>query len=241
MQCVYLLQEISFDGYPTGFYKIGQTTKDPESRKRQYKAGNPRRVDTYHTIWGTNAQFVETQLHREFEKYRLSEGGGDEWFHFDDTHIEFVIELMNAYDQTLAYVAPSYSVSNSYSAPQNHYSYYSEDESGFPWIVAIGVIAALFFGSAIAGNQSSYNNKPSGITRSQINGVTAVVDVPQSVNSTDEAYFRSKPRFGDQFIIGRLKSGEQVTAYEISPDGRWRRIKLANGQTGWIAKNLLQQ
>lgn len=34
MECVYLLQELDFDGTPKGFYKIGKNAKEAEQRKR---------------------------------------------------------------------------------------------------------------------------------------------------------------------------------------------------------------
>lgn len=97
MECVYLLQEIDFDGSPTGLYKIGRTTKAAEQRKRQYQAGNARRVDVYATIEVYDSQAVETDLHRRLSTYRLALGGGDEWFNFQDVNIDRVVHLMAEY------------------------------------------------------------------------------------------------------------------------------------------------
>jgi hypothetical protein len=82
MQFVYLLQEIDYDDVsPTGLYKIGKTSKDVNTRKRQYQAGNARYLNPLHTIQVRDAQAVETQLHRFWTDFRIrGEGGGDEWF-----------------------------------------------------------------------------------------------------------------------------------------------------------------
>ncbi|MFM7448319.1 MAG: SH3 domain-containing protein [Leptolyngbyaceae cyanobacterium] len=54
------------------------------------------------------------------------------------------------------------------------------------------------------------------------------------------ANLRSAPRDGNKFIIGQVRSGEQVTAYEVSPDGQWRRVKLSDGRSGWVANNFVK-
>lgn len=91
MECVYLLQEIDFDETPTGLYKIGKTTKEAEQRKRQYQAGNARRLDVYFTIEVYDSQAVETDLHRRLSAFRLALGGGDEWFNFRGINIMDVV------------------------------------------------------------------------------------------------------------------------------------------------------
>ena len=79
MEYVYILQEMDFDGTPTGHYKIGKTKAGTEARKRQYQAGNPRYLDPFHTIEVNNSQAIETELHQRFDYYRLKGyGGGDE-------------------------------------------------------------------------------------------------------------------------------------------------------------------
>jgi hypothetical protein len=221
MQCVYLLREIDLDEVtPTGLYKIGMTTQSTEQRKRQYQAGNPRRVDTFHTIQVTDAQSVETDLHRRFAQFRVYLGGGDEWFFFGDVNIHSVIAIMDEYDETPVYVPPSYSHAPSHSS-------YGYDDNWFDNLPVIGIglliVVGLAFGSL--GQLSP--------------GTSTQIIVPQSSGNTP-ATLRSEPQFGDEFIIGYLGSGEQVTAYEVSPDGQWRRVRLQDGKSGWVANNLVQ-
>lgn len=110
MECVYLLQEKDFNDNPTGLYKIGKTSKDAETRKRQYQAGNARRVDVYFKISVTDSQAIETELHRRLANYRLNYGGGDEWFDFSLINIKDVKDLMQEYDETIPVEpTPSYS------------------------------------------------------------------------------------------------------------------------------------
>lgn len=106
MECVYLLQEIDFDGTPTGLYKIGKTTKDAEQRKRQYQAGNARRVDVYFTIEVYDSQAVETSLHQRLSAYRLAFGGGDEWFDFRGVNIASVVRVMEEYEPVVSKPEP---------------------------------------------------------------------------------------------------------------------------------------
>lgn len=137
MECVYLLQEIDFDGTPTGLYKIGKTTKEAEQRKRQYQAGNARRVDVYTTIKVFNSQAVETELHRQLANYRLNYGGGDEWFDFRAVDINRVVAFMKEYDQSVP-------------EPQTYYSYPTKPSyDEFPVIpaVVIGFVTLVGIGS----------------------------------------------------------------------------------------------
>ena len=136
MECVYLLQEIDFDGTPTGLYKIGKTTKEAEQRKRQYQAGNARRVDVYATIKVFDSQAVETELHRQLANYRLNYGGGDEWFNFRAVDINRVVAFMKEYDQSIP-------------EPQHYYSYPTKTTyNEFPVIpaVVIGFVALVGIG-----------------------------------------------------------------------------------------------
>jgi len=119
MEYVYILQEIDFDGTPTGHYKIGKTKAGTEARKRQYQAGNPRFLDPFHTVEVTNSQTVETDLHHRFDSYRLKGyGGGDEWFNFHSVDMEKFVSIMNEYNETPAYVPPEpVYYQQSYSSP----------------------------------------------------------------------------------------------------------------------------
>lgn len=134
-----MLQEIDFDGTPTGLYKIGKTTKEAEQRKRQYQAGNARRVDVYATIKVFNSQAVETELHRRFSAYRLSFGGGDEWFDFRNVNIASVVRILKEYEWSIPQPPR-----------QPTYSYYSEpygsESSHFPPAIAIGIFVLFVLG-----------------------------------------------------------------------------------------------
>jgi len=224
MECVYLLQEIDFDGIsPTGLYQIGQTSKNAESRKRQYKAGNARRLDTLHTIQVEDAQEVETELHRRLADYRVNHGGGDEWFNFRGFDIAYIIALMDEYEEIPVYVAPTYRYETSYEP------YYSRDDdwteifsNPATWIL---ICVGLLFGGA-ALNQSPQ----SAFSR---------IEIPISTGY-DRANLRSAPQHGNKFIIGQVRSGEPVTAFEVSPDGQWRRVQLSDGRSGWVSNNFVK-
>jgi hypothetical protein len=135
MECVYLLQELDFDGTPTGLYKIGRTSKDAQQRKRQYQAGNARKVNVYFTVKVYDSQAVETDLHRRLAAYRLALGGGDEWFNFRSVDIAKVVRLMEEYEPP---------ISQPQSTPT--YFYYREPKLGniHPAIPAAVVIGAVF-------------------------------------------------------------------------------------------------
>jgi len=54
------------------------------------------------------------------------------------------------------------------------------------------------------------------------------------------ASLRSVPEDGKKFIIGEVRNGEQAVAYEVSPNGKWRRVKLSDGRSGWVASNFVK-
>jgi hypothetical protein len=225
MQCVYLLQEIDCDGVsPTELYKIGQTTKDVHTRKRQYQAGNPRHLRPIHTIHVSDAQEIETQLHRLWTDYRVRAGGGDEWFNFQDVDINDVIDSMNEYNNVPAYTAPIYpseTVDNS----QYSYSHYS---SGSPEMfsgigASIVTILTVFFALVVVASQSS-------------KCIPAQVAVPEFKS----ANLRSAPTDGDEFVIDNVKNGTMIMVCETSPGGKWRRVKTLNSVSAWIATGLLK-
>ncbi len=224
MQCVYLLQEIELYGSsPTGYYKIGKTSKDAESRKRQYQAGNARRVVTLYNIQVANAQMIETELHRQLEDCRVKEGGGDEWFDFREIDINWVISRMNEYGETQVHFIPTYADDTSYSS-------YSFNDDDWPdnfsnvgiWIL---ICLGLLFGGGVMSQSSQ--------------ATSARIDVP-ILTGYEGANLRSAPKNGDEFIIGQVRSGEQAIAYEISRDGQWRRVKLPDGRAGWVANNFVK-
>ncbi|OLP20078.1 hypothetical protein BST81_02235 [Leptolyngbya sp. 'hensonii'] len=243
-QYVYLLQELDFDGLsPTGLYKIGKTIKDVESRKRQYQAGNARFLKTHHYILVQDAQVIETALHRQLTAYRITNiGGGDEWFKFTAEELAYVIALMNEYNEVPVYRLP---ISNFSPSPSNN--------SSVGLVIGILLVIGAFFWilpwhsiSPPAGpstqqrpgktiTQSTSTHKPP-----LAQGILAKIEVPQLDGIRTVASLRSIPKFGDEFIIGSLQSGDRVTAYEFSSDGRWRRVKLTDGRSGWVASNFVR-
>lgn len=236
MQCVYLLAEIDFDGTRTGLYKIGQTKRGVESRKRQYQAGNARRVDTLHTIQVFDAQAVETALHRHWARERINQGGGDEWFDFRRIGISSVINSMNYYDQTHVYTPrPSYSPAQAVSY-RNTY-----DEGGIPVpLVIIGAVILFFM--AIASNSQNHApatpRDPGAHSLLRSSGVAAQIEIPASEGNA-LVNLRSDPD-GSSRIEDRLRDGERLTAYEFSQDQQWRRVKLSNGTSGWVSSKFVK-
>jgi hypothetical protein len=222
MECVYLLREIDYDGRsPTGLYKIGKTIKDANTRKRQYQAGNARRVDTLHTIQVNDAQTIETQLHRVWGNYRVQQGGGDEWFDFKDIDIFHVISSMDEYREIQTYTA---SPSSSESSHFSQYSYRSDWSDSFSTIglwIFMGLTALVVLGGIA--NQSS-------------KCAPAQVEVP----ALGFANLRSAPKDGNEFIIDKVESGKSIMVCEISLDGKWRRVKTLNSVSAWIATGLLK-
>lgn len=94
---VYLLAELE-NGSPTGMYKIGKTTSTTTSRKRQYQAGNPRKVIIAHEafVLPNSAQAIETILQRQWVQYHEDNGGGDEWYRFP---AEVLPDVIASFDQ----------------------------------------------------------------------------------------------------------------------------------------------
>ncbi|WP_088890014.1 GIY-YIG nuclease family protein [Leptolyngbya ohadii] len=233
MEYVYLLQELDFGRTaPTGSYKIGMTSKDVDSRKRQYKAGNPRHLRTLHSIQVTDAQAVETELHRQLAEWRINEGGGDEWFYFTDADIDVVIDIMNSYDESLVYEIPVYDSSAYFTeSPYDAYPSYSNDwaDSVYATGIAIVVVVGLMVGGIALVLNQSLPSTPA----------PARITVPAGTGYAG-ANLRSEPKDGDEFIIGQVRSGESVKAYEVSFDGKWRRVELSDGRSGWIASNFVR-
>ncbi|NJR63759.1 MAG: SH3 domain-containing protein [Cyanobacteria bacterium CRU_2_1] len=80
----------------------------------------------------------------------------------------------------------------------------------------------------------------SSIEQSQSSKATSArIEVPISTGY-EGANLRSAPKDGNEFIIGQVRNGEQVIAYEVSPNGQWRRVKLSDGRSGWVASNFVK-
>lgn len=251
---VYLLQELDFDGQPTGLYKIGKTKVDVEKRKRQYKAGNPRPVVNLYSVEVDDEQFLETSLHRFYRDYRISEGGGDEWFYFGDIDINSVMNTMYKYSVNFNRIYGNYSgtgvVSDDYvysNPPDLNEDFSSDDydnstEEGWRvedwgiedwgigqyihtlWIVLIGLLLVLMLAM----------QSPRAHFEPTVEGVPSQVLMSEG----QLANLRSEPAFGEN-TVGRVNHGTDVVAYDLSQDGQWRFVELPDGSRGWIASNFV--
>lgn len=68
---VYLIKEADGD-----FYKIGHTTKNPETRLKELQTGNPRLLKLIATYQTDNYKHLERLLHETYKKNHYS----GEWF-----------------------------------------------------------------------------------------------------------------------------------------------------------------
>lgn len=116
------------------------------------------------------------------------------------------------------------------------------DFSNVPVIASgIGLILML----AMCSQQSSQMTQDNTTNQSAIEqdqssqATSARIEIPISTGYK-VANLRSAPKNGDKFIIGQIRSGAQVTAYELSPDGQWRRVKLLDGRSGWVSSNFVK-
>jgi hypothetical protein len=114
---------------------------------------------------------------------------------------------------------------------------------GYSPFIAIGV--GIMFLFAMCSQQSPQTNGDNTGTQSFIDqrqssqATSARIEVPTSTGY-EGANLRSVPKDGNKFIIGQVKNGEQVAAYEVSPNGQWRRVKLSDGRSGWVASNFVK-
>jgi len=236
-----ILQEIDFDGTPTGHYKIGKTKAGTEARKRQYQAGNPRFLDPFHTVEVTNSQTVETDLHHRFDSYRLKGyGGGDEWFNFHSVDMEKFVSIMNEYNETPAYVPPEpVYYQQSYSSPDF-------ELSGLLTNPILGFVLLLVFLLVVVGgslkpvnlgNQPSGKEKARWSQRSCINpnGCSGTIDA--SSTGYKAANVRAAPDKNSK-LITTLNNGQKVTVFEES--NGWIKVELDSGIKGWVANNLVR-
>jgi hypothetical protein len=229
MPYVYLLQELDFDGDPTGLYKIGQTKTDVGSRKRQYQAGNARQVIEFHSIYVDNAQSVETQLHQYFAANRIIAGGGDEWFRFLD--ISVVIDVMEEFSEYSQTENPQY-VNHAYT-PRYTDSYTEED---FPWGWAVGIIVVIgMFISAsqqgqIQHGRSSVNQADSQKYRTDF-PIASRVKIVQRANVREKALENSK-------LLAEAEVGDVAIVQETY--GAWIRLKFKSGVDGWVYDQALE-
>jgi hypothetical protein len=226
-QHVYLLQEQDFSGRPTGLYKIGKTTQDSiEARTRQYKAGNARPVVEYHSVVVGDCQGVETALHRQYKRFRLSAGGGDEWFQLSGGNLAAVARSMDGYAIGRQKVRSA--------APVSTPTYRRDTTpSGIPaffwWLVAgVGV---LLFSAAKPGS--------------------AGIEIGQSYRIEQDPYIgcpkANQPCNGsniwsDDFrVIATIKNGAIATATARTPDPEYTEVQFSSGIRGWVYTRSLKR
>jgi len=222
---VYLLQEQDFSGTPTGLYKIGKTTqKSISDRTKQYKAGNARPVVEHYAVAVADCQQVETALHREYKRYRLSAGGGDEWFRLDGRMVADVVQNMRSYGTKRQPLRSKYhrNFPGNPAPPRGRLSPYSRGRSLVLW--ALAGAGALWLFSAMAGsadivvgrqyklNQHPYRGCPAG--RQPCNGSNVWSD--------------------DYRVIATIKNGAIVTVTGRPQDPKYTEVTFANGLRGWV-------
>lgn len=223
---VYLLQENDFDGSPTGLYKIGKTTLESiEKRSRQYKAGNPRPVVEYHSVYVRDCQATETDLHRQFNSARLKAGGGDEWFHLPGHQLSTVVAAMNA----AAYQRKSRVAQPEYVPTCDHPSYSSFDDIGdlIKWVF-VGILGFIAIGALISGNAK------------------AEIQVGDRYQLQQDPYIGCPPAkqpcnsgnvWSDDYkVIAAKRNGSKFTVTGRPEDSNYIEVRFDDGLTGWVWK-----
>lgn len=122
---------------------------------------------------------------------------------------------------------------------ENHTDY--NDFSHAP-IIASGI--GLMFLFAMCSQQSANvggNTSVQDSMEQRQSSQATLVQIEVPISTGDKIInLRSAPKNGKKFIIGQVRNGEQVTAYEVSPDGQWRQIKLLDGRSGWVSSNFVK-
>lgn len=81
---LYIMQETDYlSGEKFDYYKIGivRGEKDVAAREKEHSTGNPRQIASVKDILSPAVQKLETRLHNEFARHRVSSG---EWFSFPE-------------------------------------------------------------------------------------------------------------------------------------------------------------
>lgn len=86
----FMVEEDRFGGPPSSYVKIGIVSGDREvaKREREHQTGNPRKINSHHSIQTPGVQMLETFLHNYFAKYRVK----GEWFLLGATDLDMVID-----------------------------------------------------------------------------------------------------------------------------------------------------
>jgi hypothetical protein len=98
---LYIMQESDYlTGEKFDYYKIGivRGEKDVAAREKEHSTGNPRRIASVKDILSPAVQKLETRLHNEYARHRVSSG---EWFHLPGDLVREVIALAEALNAEL--------------------------------------------------------------------------------------------------------------------------------------------
>jgi hypothetical protein len=98
---LYIMQETDYlTGEKFDYYKIGivRGEKDVAAREKEHSTGNPRRIASVKDILSPAVQKLETRLHNEYARQRVSSG---EWFHLPGDLVQEVIALAEALNAEL--------------------------------------------------------------------------------------------------------------------------------------------
>ena len=90
---LYIMQETDYlSGEKFDYYKIGivRGEKDVTAREKEHSTGNPRRIASVKDILSPAVQKLETRLHNEYARHRVSSG---EWFYLPGDLLGEVIAL----------------------------------------------------------------------------------------------------------------------------------------------------
>lgn len=90
---LYIMQETDYlSGEKFDYYKIGivRGEKDVTAREKEHSTGNPRQIASVKDILSPAVQKLETRLHNEFARHRVSSG---EWFYLPGDLLGQVIAL----------------------------------------------------------------------------------------------------------------------------------------------------
>lgn len=90
---LYIMQETDYlSGEKFDYYKIGivKGEKDVAAREKEHSTGNPRQISSVKDILSPAVQKLETRLHNEFARHRVSSG---EWFYLPGDLLGQVITL----------------------------------------------------------------------------------------------------------------------------------------------------
>lgn len=210
---VYLLQEQDFSGNATGLYKIGKTSQDSiEARTKQYKAGNARPVVEHYSVAVADCQQVETALHREYKRYRLKAGGGDEWFRLDGRMVADVIQNMRSYGTKRQPIR-----ARSHQPPTE-----SHGRSLIWWVFAGA--GALWLFSVRAGSADIVVGQRYELSQHPYEGCPAERQPCNGSNVWSDDYR----------VIATIKNGAIVTVTGRSQDPKYTEVSFASGLRGWV-------